>query len=69
MGSELRIRLAAPPVDGAANDALVRLLAEQLGVARSSVTIVRGHSGRSKVVEIAGADELAVRRALDLDRG
>ena len=53
-GDELRIRLAAPPVDGAANEALVRFLAERLGVARSRVTIVAGHTGRSKLVEVEG---------------
>lgn len=50
----LKVRLAAPPVDGAANDALVTLLARVLGIARSRITIVSGHSGRSKTVEVAG---------------
>ena len=53
-GEELRIRLQAPPVDGAANDALVRLLAEALGVPRSAVEIVSGLAGRSKTVVVRG---------------
>lgn len=62
-GDALRIRLAAPPVDGAANDALVRFLAERLGVARSAVRIEAGVSGRSKVVAVEGIDpETAARR-------
>jgi uncharacterized protein YggU (UPF0235/DUF167 family) len=62
-GDALRIRLAAPPVGGAANDALVRFLAERLGVARSAVRIEAGVSGRSKVVAVEGIDpETAARR-------
>jgi uncharacterized protein (TIGR00251 family) len=53
-GDALRIRLAAPPVDGAANEALVRFLAGTLGVARSSVAITAGVSGRRKTVVIEG---------------
>ena len=44
LGHELRIRLTAPPVDSAANDALQRFLAEQLGCPRSHVQLVRGHT-------------------------
>jgi hypothetical protein len=53
-GDALKIRLAAPPVDGAANDALIRFLADRLGVARSAVTIAHGQSGRRKTVLVAG---------------
>ena len=58
-GDAIRIRLAAPPVDGAANDALIRFLAERLGVPRAAVTIVAGGGGRDKIVGVAGiaADE------------
>ena len=51
-GDALRVRIAAPPVDGAANDELRRTLARALGVPRSGVEIVRGQRGRQKVVEI-----------------
>jgi hypothetical protein len=64
-GDALRIRLAAPPVDGAANDALIRFLAERLEVSRSAVRIEAGASGRSKVVAIEGIDPgTAARRLL-----
>lgn len=50
----LKARLTAPPVDGAANEALVALLAERLGVPRRTISIVRGATSRQKTVEIAG---------------
>ena len=53
-GDAIRIRLAAPPVDGAANEALIRFLAERLGVRRDAVTIVTGATGRTKTVEVRG---------------
>ena len=53
-GDEIRVRVAAPPVDGAANDALSRFLAERLGVPRSAVVVTAGAAGRSKVVQVAG---------------
>lgn len=63
-GDALRVRLTAPPVDGAANEALVRFLAERLGVTRSAVRLVAGASGRSKVVEIDGVGEVQARARL-----
>ena len=58
-GEAWKVRVAAPPEDGRANDAVVRLLATTLGVARGDVTLVAGHGSRDKVVELAGigADE------------
>jgi uncharacterized protein len=53
-GTELRIRLSAPPVDGAANDALIRFVADRLGVARARVAITAGETARSKVVSVTG---------------
>jgi uncharacterized protein YggU (UPF0235/DUF167 family) len=50
----LAIRLAAPPVDGAANDELVATLANALGLARCDVVLVRGGSSRDKLVEVRG---------------
>jgi uncharacterized protein (TIGR00251 family) len=57
----LRVRLAAPPVDGAANEALVELLADLLRVAKRNVRIVTGASSRRKVVEVDGVAAEAVR--------
>lgn len=54
LGEELRVKVTAPPVDAAANDALVRFLADTLGCPRNRVEIVRGHKSRHKVVSIAG---------------
>ncbi len=54
LGSELRIKVTAPPVDAAANEALVRLLAETLNCPRSQVDLVRGHTSRHKVVKVFG---------------
>jgi uncharacterized protein (TIGR00251 family) len=51
-GDAVKIRVAAPPVDGAANDELVRFLAGQYGVPRSAVTITSGATGRRKTIVI-----------------
>ena len=51
-GEALKIRLAAPPVDGKANAELVRFLARAFGVARSAVVLVRGETSRQKTVRI-----------------
>jgi len=52
-GDALKVRLAAPPVDGKANAELLRFLAEAFGVPRRNVTLVRGETSRAKVVRIA----------------
>ena len=59
-GESILIRLAAAPVDGAANDALITLLSDTLGVPRRQITIVSGEKSRDKRVEIAGLDDAAV---------
>jgi uncharacterized protein (TIGR00251 family) len=61
----LRVAVTAPPVEGAANEAVRRLLARTLGLAPSAVRVVRGEHGRDKLVEILGvsADELRTRLA------
>jgi uncharacterized protein (TIGR00251 family) len=63
----LKVRLLAPPVDGAANDALVALLAERLAVPRRAVRIVAGVTSRTKTVEIDGTTEAAVRALVRQD--
>jgi len=57
----LVVRLAAPPVDGAANEALIDFLARVLGVPRRAVRIVGGERSRNKRVEIAGVTEARLR--------
>ena len=61
-GEALKVRLAAPPVDGAANAALIELLAEVLGVSRQLVQIAAGQHSRNKVVEVAGLSVESVQR-------
>lgn len=65
LGDVYKLRLAAPPVDGKANDACLRFLAERLRVPLSAVRLVSGLTSRSKIVEVEGMDHTAVQRALD----
>ena len=58
----LRVRLHAPPVDGAANDALVAFLADRLAVPRRGVRIVTGATSRTKLIEVEGVSSAAVER-------
>ena len=53
-GDTLRVWLTAPPVDGAANSALLALLAERLGIPKRAVTLLRGETSREKVVALEG---------------
>lgn len=61
-GDRLKLRLAAPPVDGEANRALVRFLADRLSVPQRDVEILRGASGRRKTVQVRGAGPGAAAR-------
>ncbi len=61
-GDRLVVLVNAPPVDGKANAAVQRVLAETFGVARSAVAIVRGETGKKKTVRIAGITTAAVAR-------
>lgn len=63
-GDAIRIRVAAPPADGAANAELVRFLAQRLGVPRHAVAVVSGTSGRRKAVSIEGVTRASVERTL-----
>jgi uncharacterized protein (TIGR00251 family) len=53
-GDELKVKVTAPPVDAAANEALVRLLAETLDCPRSQIELVRGHKSRHKIIKLHG---------------
>jgi uncharacterized protein len=63
-GGAVKIRLAAPPVDGAANAALVEFVAARLGIAKSRVRVVAGLTGRRKVLQIEGVTAESVAAAL-----
>jgi uncharacterized protein (TIGR00251 family) len=63
-GGAVKLRIAAPPVDGAANAAVVDLLAERLGIPRSRITIAAGHAGRRKQVVVQGCTPAEIRRRL-----
>jgi len=62
-----KIQLKAPPVDGAANKALLAFLADLCGVPKSSITIEQGASGRIKRVDVPGLSEQQLARLLGLD--
>ena len=64
----LLIRLAAAPVDGSANSALVNLLAAVVGVAKRDVVIISGEKSRTKRVKIAGMTAAALRARLSFDK-
>lgn len=59
-GEALKIRLAAPPVDGKANAALIAFLAKACGVSKSSVELVSGDTSRAKRVRVTGADPVRI---------
>ncbi len=59
-GDALKIRLAAPPVDGKANEALIKFVAEALGLPKSAVNLKSGQTSRHKVLEVSGATSDAV---------
>jgi uncharacterized protein len=65
-GDEVRIKIAvaAPPVDGRSNEALLAFVAEQLGVASSAVSLIAGQTSRSKRLKIAGLPAEQVRTVL-----
>ncbi len=60
----LRVRVTAPPVEGSANVAVVALVARALGVKPSAVCLVHGHTGRDKLVSVAGLTDDEVRARL-----
>ena len=62
----LKIRLTAPPVDGAANEALVKFLSETLSLSKSQIEIVSGHTSREKRIKIVGMSESDVNRLLNM---
>jgi uncharacterized protein len=64
LGDQLKIKVTAPPVDSAANEALLKFLAEQLGCAKGRVELLRGHTSRHKTILLHGFKLAEVRAAL-----
>jgi uncharacterized protein (TIGR00251 family) len=65
-GPELRVKVTAPPVDSAANEALVRFLAEELGLPRNQLQLVRGATARHKAIKVFGLKVEEVKQRLGL---
>src|SRR3954452_14405838 len=63
-GDGWKVRVTAAPEQGRANDAVIRLIASALSVPRDAVTLVSGHSGRDKIVELTGVGPAAIERRL-----
>lgn len=59
-GDALKIRLVAPPVDGKANEALLKFIADTLGMAKTAVSLKSGSTSRRKVLELKGVDRAAI---------
>ena len=63
-GEAWKVRVAAPPEAGRANDAVLRLLADRLELPRRRLTLVSGHTAPDKIVELAGIDAAEIERRL-----
>jgi len=63
-GEAVKIRVAAPPVDNAANEALIEFIAHKLGIPKRNIRIAAGETSRRKVIEIDGASLATVTAAL-----
>ncbi len=64
-GEELKIKISAPPVDGAANAELIKYLASWLKLSRASISIASGHSGRRKILKIEGLSGQQLRELIE----
>ena len=64
LGDSLKVKAKAPPEKGRANEAVVALLAERLGIDASSIAVVSGHGSPAKVVDVNGMDDEAIRATL-----
>lgn len=64
LGDELKIKVTAPPVDAAANQALIELLAEKLNCSRNKIELLRGHTSRHKTILLHGFTKADVQKSL-----
>jgi uncharacterized protein (TIGR00251 family) len=62
----MKVKVTAAPVEGRANEALLRLLAKEFGVTSSSIEIVRGHRSREKIIRIAASLDQELKRKLHM---
>ena len=68
LGDSLKVKVKAPPEKGRANEAVVALLADRLGIDASSITVVSGHGSPAKVVAVDGMDDEAIRQAFPREK-
>ena len=68
LGDSLKVKVKAPPEKGRANEAVVALLADHLGIDASSIAVVSGHSSPAKVMEVDGMDVDAIRAAFPREK-
>ena len=65
LNGSLKVKISAPPVDGAANDEVVKLIAKAFGVSRSSVSIIAGQNSKTKRISVRGSTPERLRRLVD----
>ncbi len=65
LGSAYKLDVAAPPADGRANEACIKVLGEVAGIARAQIRIIKGQTSRSKIFEFEGIEEAELRRRLN----
>jgi uncharacterized protein (TIGR00251 family) len=68
LGDSFKVKVKAPPEKGRANEAVVALLADRLGIKASSIAVVSGHRSPAKVVAVEGMDDEAIRRAFPCEK-
>ena len=62
----IKVKITAPPVEGKANEALIRFLAEELGVSPSCIEIIRGHHSREKTLKISGNIDQGLAKKIEI---
>ena len=68
LGDSLTVKVKEPPEKGRANEAVVALLTNRLGIDPSSIAVVSGHGSPAKVVAVDGMDDETIRQAFDCDK-
>ena len=63
LGDSLKVKVKAPPEKGRANEAVIALLADRLGIDASTIAVVSGHGSPAKVLDVEGMDAAAIRQA------